>query len=79
MWLGAGIPADSLIGDQGTLAQFFPSRNPLLVLFLLGSPAFPWWTGATMKLATLIPVENRAHAGHSDGAARSARGLQTSA
>ncbi|MEV8529085.1 M48 family metalloprotease [Streptomyces sp. NPDC052000] len=50
LWLGAGMAAGSLIAGQGTIAQFFPSRNALLVAFLLGGPAFAWWTAQCAEL-----------------------------
>ncbi|MGW0732338.1 M48 family metallopeptidase [Streptomyces sp. NPDC002851] len=44
LWLGAGMAAGSLSTGQGTIEQFFPSQNVLLLHFLLGGPAFTWWT-----------------------------------
>ncbi|MEE1768559.1 M56 family metallopeptidase [Streptomyces sp. JV185] len=50
LWLGAGMAAGTLTAGQGTIEQFFPSRNALLLLFLLGGPAFTWWTAQVARL-----------------------------
>ncbi|MFF0782088.1 M48 family metallopeptidase [Streptomyces sp. NPDC003720] len=50
LWLGAGMTVGNLISGQGTIAQFFPSRSTLLLQFLLGGPAFTWWTAQCAQL-----------------------------
>ncbi|MFJ2896660.1 M48 family metallopeptidase [Streptomyces sp. NPDC087218] len=50
LWLGAGMAVGTLLCGQGTIEQFFPSRNALLLLFLLGGPAFTWWTAQVARL-----------------------------
>ncbi|UJB40271.1 M48 family metallopeptidase [Streptomyces sp. A1-5] len=50
LWLGAGMAAGTLVTGQGTIEQFFPSQNARLVQFLIGGPAFTWWTAQCAQL-----------------------------
>ncbi|MEV4972209.1 M56 family metallopeptidase [Streptomyces scopuliridis] len=50
LWLGTGVGVGTLIMGHGTIEQLFPTRNALLLLFLLGAPAFTWWTAQVAQL-----------------------------